>query len=394
MAITVKHQPSAKTVGGASYTAGRGARRERNVDRARADEKFLLQFAQSEAIRLDRFNLTKKGMESREGMYGDRDALAREQMASSKQQYEDAPGRRLQEAMQQQELLKEKIRWEYSEKQLQELEKIQGGRSSVRQGVAEGKYTPDEGLFFEKQFDLLEAGLIPVKNYRPPEPTPQEVFDSRIITDQLSGERFMWDGDKKFTSLKEDQKVSFDSFAKIYDKTAAGMTVIDKETGKITVDEDAVLRRTFDIMEGYESYIAGEDSIDPAVQTQKKSTQNTMDDFLQKGLAKIEEKRKGKGKNSDMVALGQDYMNVATKSGANPAEALKSYMDNWYAEWDKRGFFRDDVVPNPNKFISSKIKSAKVKAEWEKFVKLKDPVKIQEALFSDEILPLLIEAFR
>lgn len=199
MAIRVNYEPSAEAVGLSAYTAGRGQRAER--DKIHADEMSL----RSQQLENQRFEAAMgaylRNKAINEGSEADRREFEFRQRA-----YEEGPARQLAAAMQQQELLKDRFKWEYSEQQQREMQEVQQGISWVRQQLSEGKWTPEQAEKAEQQLWKRFHGIMPQMIFDD-SLSPQENFERGRI-DLGGGNYMMMDKNGKFYDPQEGTKIA------------------------------------------------------------------------------------------------------------------------------------------------------------------------------------------
>ena len=196
MPITISHQPSFGVVGKSAYSIGRGTKTERDEIRveqnAFKEKQLALQAAQ-----------IASGYQSRTAQTRSYEKRAENELDFRKQQYEDEPARALEMGMVQKELLQAKVKWEYSEQQRRDLEKINNGVAWVRQQVAEGKWLPEQAEEAEQQLWQRYNAILPMPKYDNT-PSPQELLSKRLVHDKTSGQTFIItaDGTPKLVESK------------------------------------------------------------------------------------------------------------------------------------------------------------------------------------------------
>jgi hypothetical protein len=236
MAIRVKHAPSAAALGETAYTVGRGQRRERDI-------KLAAEYAlRREALALQGRG-QELGAERAEGMLGlRRDELefrkdeAREGRETAERRWNEEPSRQLQRGLEEQERLRKNITWQYDEGQKRELDKITTGVAWLRTQVADGKWTAEQAEQAEQQLWQKYYSIIPLPVY---DDTlkPQDMYNSMIVTDPITGARSMMNDKGTFVDVPG--SLTFKDYSTLYTNTLSAMFKQDAE-GKDVTDYAAV----------------------------------------------------------------------------------------------------------------------------------------------------------
>ncbi|KKN03162.1 hypothetical protein LCGC14_1110370, partial [marine sediment metagenome] len=74
------------------------------------------------------------------------------------------------------------------------------------------------------------------------------------------------------------------------------------------------------------------------------------------GLARLEDENFGKASQKAMKDFGDSFVDDLIDDGAEPEQAIQTFMSLWEKEYSKRGIFRDDVVPKPPKNFGNQMK--------------------------------------
>lgn len=103
----------------------------------------------------------------------------------------------------------------------------------------------------------------------------------------------------------------------------------------------------------------------PYFQNQGKEalTQRSVEANWESGLARLEDESFGKASQKAMKDFGDSFVDDLIDSGAEPEQAIQTFMSLWEKEYSKRGFFRDDVVPKPPKDIEKQMKLERAERE-------------------------------
>lgn len=210
MGIRVKHGPAPTQSLATAYSAGKGQRRERDIEqqnqialRLQAMAMQNRQFNASMDYRREsdaagrQHDLTR--MDKQAGMYSDRQAddhANRLQLAETEMMNQaDRDGRlhsdRLdlldrqdaaakENMIAQNSLNRKNVKWEYNEQQKKEFEKLTSGLAWAQTQVAEGKWTPEQGAEVEQQIYAKLHGIqkLPVLN---DSPDIQQEFEKLIV---------------------------------------------------------------------------------------------------------------------------------------------------------------------------------------------------------------------
>lgn len=194
MAITVKHSPSAETLGETAYTIGRGAREERlnqqgfeNNIRAISLDNQIKQAQESLDLRNRQLDIESQ---QNQDFTDYRNATLQEnkrqfdtQLAARQQENENRPAQMLKEGMVQQELLRNRINWEYDDTQKREMQKITGAIAQIRKDVFDGNLKPQQAEVLEAQMWDKWFGITPLPKFND-KPTPNESFAERMIMNE------------------------------------------------------------------------------------------------------------------------------------------------------------------------------------------------------------------
>jgi hypothetical protein len=190
MSIRVKHDPSAATMGDIAFDIGKGQRQERLSDKA--NQLFMqiqqLNLAKKQADRS--YELANRRQDLDETQVRNQNTFRQASLDENARQFDvqtqmqlDKPAQMLQIGLQHQKLLQDNIRWEYSEQQRREQEKITAAISGIRQGYQNGQYTAKEAHDLEKQMWEKYYGIVPMPRYKD-EPDPIDLFRQRAIYDE------------------------------------------------------------------------------------------------------------------------------------------------------------------------------------------------------------------
>jgi len=260
MAIRVKHDTSAAVIGESAYTVGRGQRRERDI-RFTAEVNLRQQALNLQAASIvaqgrrsrEQLALQERGMELGAERSAEQFALQQEEFGFRKQQEEDRQGFQLQRRLEEQQRIKEqKTIYEYTPVQIKELEKINTGRATLEAEYAAGKWDLEQVENLMGQFDRKERLVIPQARIRT-EMTPQEIWDSGVVTDSTGAKHRMNEKggfDPLGISFKDYAKLRADS-AKSFTKEEIRKDADGKLVSVETVDWEAADKFVDDTMVRY-----------------------------------------------------------------------------------------------------------------------------------------------
>lgn len=366
MAIRVRHDPSAATIGESAYTVGRGQRRERDIRlaidtslrqqalnlQARGQELGAERSAEQLALQREEFGLRAKRSDEQL-------ALQQEELGFRKQRWQEEPSRQLQRGLQEQERLRKNIAWQYDEGQKRELAKITTGVAWLRAQVASGKWTAEQAEQAEQQLWQKYYSIVPLPVYDDT-PKPQEMYDSRIVIDPITGARSLANSKGDFEDVPG--SISFKDLSTFYAKTLASMFKQDT-AGKDTTDYAAVDEVVNDFVIRY-SRIQGlaaktgeeqerQQSRQQQIATEQEQQEEqvkmqaavealpTLFKTLIKGQPKIGRKKKGKT-SGDMVYGEEAYNKMLVEVVGRgeqegiPPDVMKAELDKWWdAQHDK-----------------------------------------------------------
>ena len=276
MAIRVKHDVSGSTAGAAAYAIGEGQKRERGIERyfkllqqqiaisakgslqnrllkyyRERDKAILEQKKESSASDQEHQQVMERmradGLAARdERLHAGRMELADMDQAAALETL-DAKNR----------ISRDNIKWEYSEQQKREVEKIKGALTWLQEQVAEGSWRPEQAAEVKQQLMAKLHGIekLPTLDTSP---KPQEIFEQSRVTDSTTGQAYLFDG-KKFTPINEQKKIGFKDYAVIYNSVAQKMKATS-DTGEI--DHEAVAKQVMGIISGYKLATGIEDMAD------------------------------------------------------------------------------------------------------------------------------------
>jgi len=355
MAIRVKHDPSAAALGESAYTIGKGQRRERDV-------RLVADFY----LRQQALGLQAKGLELQAERSAEQLALRADELEFRKEQdlagretaerrWEEEPSRQLQMGLQQQELLRKNISYQYDEGQKRELDKITTGVAWVRAQVAAGKWTAEQGEQAEQQLWQKYYSVIPLPVYDDTA-TPQERFDSGMVTDRTTGAKYR----EKANGDWEPVGIGFKDYSKLYaDIFKILDSRMDKEGNRIPVDPleldkqvlDAITR--FSQIEGLATKVEEEQKRraergpQPTLEQEAKTKAAvealpTLFNTLIKGQPRIG--RKKKGETSRDKVYGEEAYNKTLMEAVGrgeqegiPPDVMKAELDKWWdTQYDKQ----------------------------------------------------------
>ena len=363
MAIRVKHAPSAAAIGESAYTVGRGQRRERDI-----------RLAYNVALRQRGLDLQERGQDIRAetsaeqlALRGDEldfrreDDLSRRTLAERK--WNEEPSRQLQKGLQEQERLRKNIAWQYDEGQKRELAKITTGIAWLRSQVSAGKWTPEQAEQAEQQLWQKYYSIVPLPVYDD-QPKPQEMYNSRIVTDPITGTRSLINSKGDFEDVPG--SILFKDYSKLVTDIFKVMDARqDKAGNAIPVDPAELNERVLDAITRFsqiqglaaktgerqvrqksrqEQIVAEEEQ-----QEQQAKTQAFMEALpklfrtVAKGQPKIGRKKKGKPSLFADDVYGEEAYNLmlteavgrGEKEGIAP-DVIKAELDKWWdAQYDK-----------------------------------------------------------
>ena len=92
-------------------------------------------------------------------------------------------------------------------------------------------------------------------------------------------------------------------------------------------------------------------------------TQPPVEAKWKSGLARLEDENFGKASQKAMKDFGDSFVDDLIDSGAEPEQAIQTFMSLWEKEYRKRGIFRDDVVPKPPKNFENQMKLERAERE-------------------------------
>lgn len=81
------------------------------------------------------------------------------------------------------------------------------------------------------------------------------------------------------------------------------------------------------------------------------------------GLVRLEDEHLGKATQKAMRDFGNTFVDALIDDGAEPEQAIQTFMSLWEKEYRKRGIFRDDVVPKPPKNFGNQMKLERAERE-------------------------------
>lgn len=233
MAIRVKHAPSAAAIGESAYTIGRGEKRRWAVEAGIRKQSVDIQ-GMSVALQAKSRAAALEQRREEFKVRTEQDAAAR---SDAERIRLEEPSRQLQKGLQQQEILRKNVAWEYDEGQKREMAKITTGVAWLREQVASGKWTPEQAEEAEQKLWQKYHSIIPLPVYDD-KAKPQEMYNSRIVTDPITGARSMMDGKGNFTDVPGG--ISFSEYSRLYADISALYTTKDIE-GKIIHPDSAVV---------------------------------------------------------------------------------------------------------------------------------------------------------
>jgi len=355
MGIKVAHEPAFEAVGKSAYSIGVGAKKER--DQIRAEQNYFrerqLAVAEAQTVLHDRRQkeaLAQRGeqfqqeIDYREGQrQADRDMAQR--------MYEDEPGRALQEAMNQQKLLQDRIKWEYTEGQKREQQKLQDSIGWVRQQVAEGKWTAEQAEEAERQLQGRYHAIVPLPRLDDT-PTPQDMLNQNMVITE-TGQRLFFDPKNgKFYEVDDPQAQRDSDFVIARAKMVSDLL-------KITTEDAGIKKLAYppEIAEALVDRILGISSqgqqrtqLDTGEQPPQAPPEE-MQELFGNLLSKVTSgKGWGKATQEAMTNFGKKFVAGAIEKGAEPQQAIDTFMQLWEKEWKNKGFWKNDVVPDPAKF--------------------------------------------
>lgn len=349
MGIKVGH--GTKGVGGAAFVAGAGRRAERESDKA-VDFYFKArQLNLQERSVTDSANLRQASINSA-------NTRARERLEESRRRYEESPGRQLEMAVQQKELMKGFETWKYSVSQKREMEKINSSIDWIRQS----NWTPEQKIDAEKQLNMRMRKVLPSRVFDDT-PTVQQRYNQRIVTDPITGVRSYMDEKGKVSPLGDD--ISIKDYTEVWDSVVNAFSInlaegeqpnqfaVEEEVGK-RIDRYRRMKAAPSIAKARRQS-EGPGPQQEQAQPSAESGGRQMTDFWIDSLAELEDRYVGRATKKAMEAVGQQYVQLAVEQGQSPKQAADAYMVLWKSERGRRGFWRDDVVPSTKGFDESKL---------------------------------------
>jgi hypothetical protein len=256
---------------------------------------------------------------------------------------------------------RERSRWEYSELQMKEKEKIDQGRAWVSQEFAAGRFTQQEVDSFNHQLDAREHGILPMRKYSN-EPTPDEIMAQRISVDPETGDKLYIEPNGRIKNLTvERQQIELkklelaeqlrikrqDAYAKAYIETYKALTSKDSmgnEKMPTAAEVTAVLQGMYPELDIQQSDIEQETEpqgsltgmqIEELDQIWKDGRKNLSGGFMGWGHASQE----------DMALFMQQFVAKAAENGIDEKQAEDYFLKKWKSEASNRGLFTNDKVP-------------------------------------------------
>lgn len=351
MPIKIKHAPSAAAIGGTAYTIGRGQRRERDIRfAAEVGLKQRTLDIQGMSVALQakaRAAALEQREEESERLHG----LREEELGFRKQQWEDEPARQLQQGLEQQKILQRKVSWQYDEGQKREMAKVTTGIAWLRNQVSAGKWTAEQAEQAEQQLWRKYHSIIPLPVYDD-KATPQEIYNSNVVTDSITGAQYRMNERGGF----EPVGIDFKAYANLRADVAKAFTSTDA-MGNLQIDWEATDKFVDDTMvrftkiQGFATRAEEEQKSRAQEQEQNAAEQEqvnkqaavealpAMFDAIVKGQPKIGRKKKGKPSLfADDVYGEEAYNKVLTEAIGRgeqegiPPEVIKAELDKWWDE--------------------------------------------------------------
>ena len=361
MPITVKHAPSAAAIGETAYTIGRGVKRRWAAEMGQKQQALDIR-GMSVALQAKARAAELEQRKEEFDVRTEQDAAAR---ALTERRWNEEPARQLQKGLQQQEMLRKNVAWEYDESQKREMAKITTGVAWLRAQVASGKWTPEQAEQAEQKLWQKYYSIIPLPVYDD-KAKPQEMYNSRIVTDPITGARSMMDGKGNFTDVPGG--ISFTEYSRLYADIYKQMTTKDIREEPVYPKSEDVLKEVqaaisrFSQIQGLAAkageeqarqpqpepgQIAVEQEREAAGQEQQVKMQAAVEALptlfgtLIKGQPKIGRIKKGKPSRDDVYGEdAYDKMLIEAvergkQDGISP-DVIKAELDKWWdAQHDK-----------------------------------------------------------
>lgn len=261
MSIRVAHDPGIGSWGPMAFAAGEAKQRERTRDWMTRLNMFQMQMQhQAQQAEMNR-----------------RAHIASQAMAQ---------GGDLARMVEQNELLKDRVRFEFTERQKREFDKIANDMAYVNQQVTSGRWTPEQAEYAKRQLESKMMGIQPQPAIDD-QPKPSDIFQRNIVQDPLSKKRFLLNGNK-FEPLDSKTPITLKDFSNLYANVSTSLSKTTEDGTIIPADPAQVAAEVSKIVTAYKMMVSQFDITEDKAMQNRQAMQELMEKMKQGGAIPAE----------------------------------------------------------------------------------------------------------